>query len=142
MNAPQPGILLAIARCARYLTFSCASLATARDALEWRMRAERWNLVVRRSQEAVEIALKAVLRTTGIEVPRVHDVGVFLREHAERLPDPFAKQLDRVVSISRRLRQERETSFYGDEQLGAAPDELYVPRMVRPRCAMCASSSN
>ena len=93
---------------------------------ELHVRTERWNLVVRRSQEAVEIALKAVLRITGIEVPRVHDVGVFLREHAERFPDSFAKEMDRVVSVSRRLRQERETSFYGDEQLGAAPDELYV----------------
>ena len=94
--------------------------------VELHLRAARWNLVVRRSQEAVELSLKAVLRITGIEVPRVHDVGVFLREHTERLPVSFAKQLDRVVSISRRLRQERETSFYGDEQLGAPPEELYV----------------
>jgi HEPN domain-containing protein len=34
-------------------------------------------------------------------------------------------QLERLVSISRRLRQERELSFYGDEETGAPPDRLY-----------------
>jgi hypothetical protein len=36
---------------------------------------EAWNLVVRRSQEAVELALKGVLRSVGAEVPKVHDVS-------------------------------------------------------------------
>ena len=85
-----------------------------------------WHLAVRRSQEAVERALKAVLRGGGVEVPRVHDVGVFLVEHAGRLPATFTKHLDRVVSISRRLRQEREISFYGDEEVGAPPERLYA----------------
>ena len=34
--------------------------------------------------------------------------------------------LDHLVSISRRLRREREVSFYGDEESGAAPDRLYT----------------
>ena len=37
-----------------------------------------WNLVVRRCQEAVELALKGTLWWAGLEVPWVHDVGVFL----------------------------------------------------------------
>jgi HEPN domain-containing protein len=30
------------------------------------------------------------------------------------------------VSVSRRLRREREVSFYGDDEPGAAPDRLYT----------------
>lgn len=89
-------------------------------------QAEAWHLVVRRSQEAVELALKAVLRSGGVEVPRVHDVGIFLREHADRFPTSLTQELDRVVSISRRLRQEREISFYGDDEAGAPPESLYA----------------
>ena len=104
-------------------------LRQARQILE---EAERhrhagvWHLVVRRSQEAVELALKAALRAAGIEVPHVHDVGVFFIENAARFPESLAKQLERVVSISRRLREEREISFYGDEELGAPPERLYA----------------
>ena len=84
-----------------------------------------FNLVVRRGQESVELALKAVLRSAGVEVPHVHDVGFLLAELADRLPASFAAHVERVVSISRRLRQEREVSFYGDEEIDAPPDRLY-----------------
>lgn len=87
---------------------------------------EAWNLVVRRCQEAVEPALKAILRVAGLEVPHVHDVGVFLSEHAARLPPEIVAELDRLISISRRLRQEREISFYGSEELAAPPERLYT----------------
>lgn len=86
-----------------------------------------WHLVVRRCQEAVELALKGALRAAGIEVPHVHDVGVFLRDHAERFPEFLTRELDRVISISRRLREEREISFYGDEEVGTPSERLYIP---------------
>jgi HEPN domain-containing protein len=85
-----------------------------------------WNLVVRRAQEAVELALKAALRGAGIEVPRVHDVGVFLKEQRAKFPEAFRAEIERLASISRRLRREREVSFYGDEEAGAAPQQLYA----------------
>ena len=84
-----------------------------------------FNLVVRRSQESVELALKAVLRSAGLEVPHVHDVGFLLAEHADRLPSGLTVHIERLVSISRRLRQEREISFYGNEEIGAPPERLY-----------------
>ncbi len=84
-----------------------------------------WNLVVRRSQEVVELALKGLLRYVGIETPRAHDVGIWLRNHEDRLPPSLRAELDRLVSISRRLRLERELSFYGDEDLGTPPQRLY-----------------
>ena len=85
-----------------------------------------WHLAVRRSQESVELALKGLLRGAGLEVPHVHDVSAFLVEHSGRLPTVLMPHLDRLVSISRRLRREREVSFYGDEESGAAPDHLYT----------------
>lgn len=77
-----------------------------------------WNLVVRRSQEVVELALKAALRAVGIEVPRIHDVGLVLKDHQEKFPATFRSEINYLASISRRLRRERESSFYGDEELG------------------------
>ena len=62
-----------------------------------------WNLVVRRCQEAVELALKGALLWAGLEVPWVHDAGVFLRQHPNRFPADFARQIPRLASISRAL---------------------------------------
>ena len=84
-----------------------------------------WSLTVRRSQEVVELSLKGLLRFLGLEVPRVHDVGGFLRRHRDRLPRSIEENLDRLARISRTLREEREISFYGDEQAGFSPEELY-----------------
>ncbi len=89
------------------------------------LRRGAWNLVVRRAQEAVELALKAVLRSVGVEVPRVHDVGPALRLHADRLPVALREQVDSLAAISQRLARERERSFYGDEEGGKGPQALY-----------------
>ena len=98
--------------------------AIAEEAENWIHR-QRWNLVVRRSQAAVELALKAALRWAGLEVPRLHDVGELLRRHRERFPAWFGEELTELASISRRLRGERELSFYGDEAAGIPPEALY-----------------
>ena len=85
-----------------------------------------WNLTIRRSQEVVELSLKGLLRFLGLEVPKVHDVSGFLRRYRNRLPPPVEDNLDRITRISRILREERELSFYGDEEAGFAPEELYT----------------
>ncbi len=90
------------------------------------LRRGAWNPVVRRAQEAVELALKAVLRRVGVEVPRVHDVGPALRLHADRLPDSLRAQVEVFAGISQRLARERERSFYGDEEGGRGPQALYA----------------
>lgn len=84
-----------------------------------------WHLVVRRAQECVEFLLKALLRQAGIEVPRIHDVGNIIKLERARLPHKVVKDIPRIISISRRLRQERETSFYGDEEQELPPSALY-----------------
>jgi HEPN domain-containing protein len=87
---------------------------------------QAWNLVVRRCQEAVELALKGALLWAGINVPHIHDVGGILRQHQDRFPADFRKALSGMASISRSLRAERETAFYGDEESGLPPEALYV----------------
>ena len=86
---------------------------------------EVWNLVVRRCQEAVELALKGVLREAGVEVPKVHDVSGALRRNLDRLPPHLAAEIDTLVSASRRLREERELAFYGDEETDTEAEALF-----------------
>jgi len=85
-----------------------------------------WNLVVRRCQEAVELALKGALVSVGIQPPRVHDVGPTLKEHSEKFSPEFRQYITQLASISRALRAERELSFYGDEESGMPPETLYT----------------
>jgi hypothetical protein len=109
------------------------NLDLARDYLERSSRrlkavdvlyAERgWADVVRESQEIVELALKALLRSCDIETPRVHDVSDVLRDNAARLPKSAVTALDELCEISRRLRRDRELSFYGSEDL--TPSAFY-----------------
>lgn len=84
-----------------------------------------WNLVVRRCQEVVELSLKAVLRNAGIETAKLHDVGSLLRANQAKFPASFRRAIGRLGAISRRLRMEREMSFYGDEETQTTPQDLY-----------------
>ena len=98
--------------------------ATVRlHAIEVLHRAASWADVVRESQEAVELGLKGLLRSCGIDPPRLHDVSEVLRSERERLPAPVHVHVDRMAAISRDLRRDRELAFYGAEDL--VPSEFY-----------------
>ena len=98
--------------------------ATVRlQAIEFLHRAGSWADVVRESQEAVELALKGLLRSCGIDPPRLHDVSEVLRGERGRLPESVHGHLDRMAAISRDLRRDRELAFYGAEDL--IPSEFY-----------------
>lgn len=89
--------------------------ATARlKALEVLLEEGSYSDVVREAQEAVELALKGLLRQFGIDPPKQHDVGGLVIEYAARLPVETAKETHRLAAISKRLRKERELAFYGD----------------------------
>jgi HEPN domain-containing protein len=79
--------------------------------------------VVRKAQELVELALKAMLRAAGVEPPKFHDVGRLLGEHRARFTRGVAERLDRAADISRRLRRDRELAFHGD--IDFVPTEQY-----------------
>jgi HEPN domain-containing protein len=82
-----------------------------------------WADVVRESQEVVELALKSLLRSSSIEVPRVHDVSRILEDEKTSLPAATHSKLERLAAISRALRRDRELSFYGSEDL--TPSDFY-----------------
>ena len=73
--------------------------------------------VVREAQEIVELALKGMLRSIGVEPPRVHDVGPLVVEHRGRLAPLSAAEAEDLARISKWLRKEREFAFYGDVDL-------------------------
>jgi len=79
--------------------------------------AESWADVVRESQEIIELALKALLRSIGIDPPRIHDVSDVLIAERERLPAALAPDIDVLTEASRQLRRDRELAFYGAEDL-------------------------
>ena len=72
--------------------------------------------VVREAQEAVELALKGMLRFVGVEPPKWHDVRPLLMEKGAKFPAVDHKTLQRLSEISASLRKERELAFYGDEE--------------------------
>jgi len=82
-------------------------LKHAREALE----SGNYPYVVRQSQEAVELLLKAALRLVGVEPPKWHDVGPVIRKVIDRFPTWFKENADLVVSISRSLRKEGQKSL-------------------------------
>ena len=97
-------------------------LTTARIALE----RGNYPYAVRQAQECVELSLKACLRLVGIEPPKWHDVGPIIRRERENFPEWFKEHVERIVSISRSLRKERELAMYGDEESKIPPEELYT----------------
>ena len=92
-------------------------------ALDTLYEAESWADVVRESQETVELALKGLLRSAGIDPPRVHDVADVLEAERRRLPAPLASDIDRLAAASRGLRRDRELAFLGADDV--IPSEFY-----------------
>jgi HEPN domain-containing protein len=92
-------------------------------ALDVLFESGSWADVVRESQEVVELALKGLLRVCGVEPPRIHDVADVLLAERDRLPETLVPHLDRLASISRQLRRDRELAFYGAEDL--TPSSFY-----------------
>ncbi len=80
--------------------------------------------VIREAQEIVELATKAMLRRIGIDPPKWHDVSSILVEHKDRFPKEIQEVLGEITKVSKRLRKERELSFYGD--IDFIPTEEYT----------------
>lgn len=106
------------------LTFDYIDRAKKRlSAIDALYKEEAWADVVRESQEAVELALKALLRFANIEVPRIHDVSGILLEEKSKFSKPVQSHISKFVQISKSLRRDRELAFYGSEDL--TPQEFY-----------------
>lgn len=86
-------------------------------ALDVLFEEESWADVVGESQEVVELALKGLLRASGVEPPRIHDVADVLIAEQQKLPEALLAAAARLASISRQLRRDRELAFYGADDL-------------------------
>lgn len=74
-----------------------------------------YNMVVRRGQEVVELALKGALRVLGVDYPKVHDVGPIFTEQARKKDIPLGGEiLEKIEEISLWLAEARAPSFYGE----------------------------
>lgn len=80
---------------------------------------------VRRSQEALEIAAKSILRYLGIEYPREHDVGDALPAVADKLPPNLRERVPEVQKLLTELADIRGPAFYGYEREGVPPSDAF-----------------
>ncbi|MEW6685561.1 MAG: HEPN domain-containing protein [Candidatus Edwardsbacteria bacterium] len=102
------------------------------------LRDADYNLVVRRSQEVVELALKGALKILGIDYPKVHHVGDIFRKTISRkgvkITDEVCQKIER---ISLWLSETREPSFYFERRfrkedgLKARKDAGFVMREIK-----------
>jgi HEPN domain-containing protein len=86
-------------------------------ALRVLMQVEAFPDVVSEAQEMVELVLKGMLHWVGVDLPKWHDVGSILLEHAGKFPEALRTELPALTEISMRLRRDREAAFYGDIDL-------------------------
>ena len=96
------------------------------------------NLVVRRSQEVVELALKGGLKVLGVDYPKVHDVApVFSEQLRQKREAVDNRELDRIEEISLWLAQARAPAFYLEHEYDredarqAAADANFVVATVK-----------
>jgi hypothetical protein len=87
------------------------------EALNVLLEGESWADVVREAQEIVELTLKGLLRSCGIDPPRIHDVSGILLAERKRLPGNLQDDVEVLAEASRQLRRDRELAFYGAEDL-------------------------
>ncbi|MEO0142680.1 MAG: HEPN domain-containing protein [candidate division WOR-3 bacterium] len=88
------------------------------------LKKKAYSDVIREAQEIVELCLKGMLRQSGIEPPKWHDVGGLLVEYRKRFKGLTTKKAQKLAKISKALRKERELSFYGD--IDFIPTEEYT----------------
>jgi len=74
---------------------------------------EAYSDVIREAQEALELGLKALLRTMGVEPSFTHDPGKELIPYQDRIPLQIVPLFGEIVKKSKMLRRERELAFYG-----------------------------
>ena len=62
---------------------------------------EKWNIVVRRAQEIVELSLKGIFKIMGIDFPKVHNVApLFVNLLQEKGIELGKEVYERILSIS------------------------------------------
>ena len=83
-------------------------------------------MAVRRSQEALEMGVKALLRLLGIEYPRSHDVSDVLLDNRERMPESVGSVLEDLAQLVSELAAVRGPAFYGYEREGIPASQAFT----------------
>jgi HEPN domain-containing protein len=93
---------------------------------------EAWNLVTRRAQEALELAIKALLSEMTVDYPKVHDPApVFAEAVRARGIGVDAEVLDSLATLSRELASVRGPAFYQETVVTEAQARDWVARVER-----------
>ena len=98
------------------------SLKEADDAL----RNGKYAICVRRSQEALELSTKAVLRRLAIEYPREHDVSEAMDTAADQLPPYLSDHVAELKTMLTELARVRGPAFYGYEAEGIPASQAFT----------------
>lgn len=84
--------------------------------------------VIREAQEIVELCGKGILRASGIDPPKWHDVGDLIVELTKKYKK-FKNDFKKYAAYSSWLRKERELAFYGE--IDFIPSERYTKREAK-----------
>lgn len=87
-------------------------------------RAGHLHRVVRKSQEAAELAIKGLLRLWGLEYPKAHLLGRVIKRELVRRKLLDRKVAEQLAYDSDSLALDREPSFYGSPE-GVPASQLF-----------------
>ena len=77
-----------------------------------------WGLALRRAQEVIELVLKGLLLLMGVDYPKTHDPALtFFRITRERGLEIEPALENQIISLSRKLAEERAPAFYGEIEI-------------------------
>ena len=83
-----------------------------------------WHRVIRKCQEAVELAVKGVFKYLGIEYPKSHILGRVIKRELSKYDLFDRDDLTKMAYIADYLALDREPSFYGSPE-GIPASELF-----------------
>jgi len=93
---------------------------------------EAWNLATRRAQEALELAIKALLSEMTIDYPKIHDPApVFVHAVRARGIEVDVASLDALATLSQELASIRSPAFYQETIVTTAQARDWVQRVER-----------
>ena len=72
-----------------------------------------WHRVVRKSQEATELAIKGLFKYLGLDYPKSHILGKVIKKELAKHRLFDKEELNKIAFISDSLAFDREPSFYG-----------------------------
>ena len=91
-----------------------------------------WNLAARRAQEALELAIKALLSEMTVDYPKIHDPSlVFVHAISARGIAVDVAVLDSLATLSQELASIRGPAFYQETVVTEAQARDWVQRVER-----------